>query len=193
MKSQPYTSLSFLPSFIIVLALSLLSNFVLSCGDETSSANTSANNLLQNSSFERNGQPDFSGWTGQGYIIVNEAPQGGGNHSLELEPLWIPSEGYAENSVTGYKGKYTITLQWMARVQNWHGTMRLYKKSVGDSLRLLASSQFTNGGWESYSASALTTLQASDSIVVHFSAGSTEVSMGRVFIDMVELHLDATP
>ena len=58
-------------------------------------------NLLLNESFERNHTPTLEGWrfgNPQLAQLVNEAPPGGGNWSLQLTADWAPTAGFVYNS-----------------------------------------------------------------------------------------------
>ena len=174
--------------------LIVISLLIISCKKDSS---VSSINILVNSSFETNlNQPDYSGWTGTAYIIdtagnifdpiVQDAPSGGGLWSLQLEPGWIPSEGYSETHISGLSGTHTIELSaWMKSI-NWTGSISLEHWRNGQKIKYKTIAD-NPSQWKQITLIDTLTLLMTDTITVHLSAGWTEVASGRVLYDLVKL------
>ena len=172
--------------------------FVFSCKkDKTIGSTDNAGNLIANSSFETaTHQPDYNGWAGTAHLtdslgnqyipLVQDAPYGGGLWCVQLEPLWMPTEGYTEISVTGQTGTYIYkvtawikTLNWIGLVslEQWRNCKRIYNKQITD----------TSGVWKQIYLLDTLTVLSTDILKVHLSAGSTEAASGKVRFDNVKL------
>ena len=161
-----------------------------SCRKDNAIVPSGANeNLITDSSFESNGQPSFQGWTGQSktYSFVNDVPTGGGQWSLQLEPCWFPCEGYAETFVTGFNGNYTFKLICDTKAINWTGQIILRKQNQSGTTIDLTKISFNNPAWTTVSLTTNVSLQTTDKLVVHLSAGGTEVANGQVLFDKINL------
>jgi hypothetical protein len=166
----------------------------------------SGQNLITNSSFESNGQLNCDSWydacgrelayqcdtipdTNCMGWFVQDAPPGGGNWSIELEPGWIPAEGFAETYVTGISGTSIIQLKvWMKAVGGFNGGgyMCLYLK--GQPFWFATSCKAdTASTWKQFTVTDTFTLLTTDTVVVHLSAGATEVAAWKIRFDLAEL------
>lgn len=147
-------------------------------------------NLITNSSFESSGKVNLLGWTASDtsvYGFVNDVPTGGGYWSLQLSPCWLPCEGYAEYEVTGLKGTHDYVFSCYTKAFNWTGKITIKKQSSAGIVDLSTIS-FSNSYWTPRQINLYNiALLSTDKLIVHLSAGSTEVSAGRVLFDKVML------
>ena len=144
-------------------------------------------NLINNSSFEVNGQSSFLGWTGSNYSFVNDVPLNGGQWALQIEPEWAPSKGYSETFITGFSGNNTFKLSCNTKTINWEGQIILSLKSLNGSTTELTNVTFNNQIWATKELITTVSLQQSDKLIVRLSAGSTEVVNGKVLFDNIKL------
>lgn len=138
-----------------------------------------AGNLISNPSFDSAGHPSLQGWTGNGYSFVNDVPPGGGPWSLQLQPQWM-FEGYAETYVTGFSGNCNFKLTCYAKAYSngnfsGYGTISLRLKKQNIPWISLVTDSVLNSNWQNYSLTANVSLQPTDEIIVHLSAGRTEL------------------
>lgn len=171
---------------ICLLALFALTNCKKDHADVIKETNS---NLITNSGFESNGDSTFQGWTGKDYALVNDVPANDGLWALQLVPGWIPEEGFAETSVTGFNGNYSFILNCETKVINWTGQIVLRKIEQGGFSTDLATTSFNNSTWTSLSLTTNVSLQPTDKLVVHLSAGVTEVVTGQVLFDNISLEI----
>jgi len=180
------------------LILGLLTIILFSCKKNSSVDPTvTSGNLIANPSFETaDHQINYTGWAGSVYIIdssgvkqppiVNDAPTGGGLWCLQLVPGWLPVEGFSETSVTGQSGTniYMLTV-WMKTIgsgglfslEQWRNGQQINYKRVIDSSSI----------WKQISLSETLTVFPTDTLKVHLSAGSTEMTMRTVYFDLIKL------
>ncbi len=146
-------------------------------------------NLIENPTFQVHGQPSLQSWVYDSSLakIVQDAPAEDGTWSLELNPGWLPQEGFAQTYVSGQLGEgvYQLTV-WMKSVDKWKGSVSLGRWSDNQWLsRKSVSSDSTQ--WSSVSIIDTISLSADDTIAVHLSAGATEVAYGDVLFDDIAL------
>lgn len=186
----------FLKTASVLCAFSM---FLASCGgDSPSGAGNNTINLLNNSSFENSSnQPDFSGWISSEYFtdslgnrsapLVQDSPSdGGGKWSVLLWPGWLPEEGYAENIITGQSGTNIYKVSTWIKTNGWRGKISLKQYKNG----ILVHDKFiydTTHIWKQISFIDTLTVQQTDSLRIHLSAGATELSAGKVWFDNVKL------
>jgi len=168
---------AFLISFLSVFALS-------GCKKDKT---ISEGNLITNSTFESNGQPDFQGWTGM-KSFSNDVPADGGKWSLKLEPVWYPGEGFAETFITGFSGNYTFQLNCEVKsIRNGTGAIILRVKGENGTITDVAKTTFNDSTWKKVTLTAAVQLQPTDQLIVHLTAGSTEVATWFLLFDNVKL------
>jgi hypothetical protein len=172
--------------------------FVFSCKkDKPVGLTDNAGNLIANSSFETaTHQPDYNGWMGTDHLIdslgnqyiplVQDAPNGGGLWCVQLEPLWMPTEGYTEISVTGQAGTYIYKVTAWMKTLNWHGSVSLEQWRNGQLIDDKKISD-TSSVWKQISLLDTLTISSTDILKIHLSAGSTEIVSGKVRFDNVRL------
>ena len=159
-----------------------------SCKQETQITDD-ISNLIHNSSFETNGQPTFQTWIADTTLarLVQDVPNGGGSWSLRLEPGWIPQEGFARTYITGESGTGGYYLRvWTKSINRWRGSVTIGKWS-GNTLTQTKSAYSDSSGWNYIALVDSLSLESGDSIGVHLSAGSTELSNGAVLFDLITL------
>ena len=178
--------------------LIMMTIFVFSCKkDKPNSSTDDAGNLIANSSFETSThQPDYNGWMGSAHLtdslgnqyipLVQDAPNGGGLWCVQLEPLWMPTEGYTEISITGQTGTHIYKVTAWIKTINWIGSVSLEQLRNG---QLIVNKQLTDSSsvWKQISLLDTLTVLSTDILKVHLSAGTTEVLSGKVRFDNVKL------
>ncbi len=144
--------------------------------------------VLLEESFERDGQPSHEGWEVPLASFANEAPEDGGQWSLQLEPGWAPDEGYGKICLSDTPGqsKYRLTV-WAKDV---HASGRGYV-----SLGVLSGGEITqerrvfvnSPQWAPVTLEVTLNLQPGEEICIKLSAGMTEVATWQVRFDRVRL------
>ncbi len=168
---------------IIIISVVLI---LVSCDDSPIKSEGNPGYVYLNSSFEVNGKPDTTWWYGSDIGFAEDAPILGGQWSLMLTPGWIPQEGYAESQVTGVAGDYSIRLEAWMKTFKWRGSFSLRLRRNGE-LKTLKEISDTNSEWKKFSMNDTLSLAETDTVIVHLSAGTTEVVSGKVFFDLVKL------
>ncbi len=160
------------------------------CSCKDNSVNTdSIPNLIGNSSFELKGQPSLEGWIIDTTLakVAHDAPVGGGNWSLGLEPGWYPQDGFAHTYITNHQGSGWYNLgAWMRSTNHWIGSVSFGKWS-GGVLAYAKSITSDSSEWHYVALIDSVPLQPNDSLAVELSAGSTELANGFVFFDLISL------
>jgi hypothetical protein len=144
-------------------------------------------NLITNPGFENSGQPSFEGWTGNNFTLVNDIPENGGEWALQLEPAWLPGEGYAEIYIDGQSGNCIFSLTCFTKSNDWPGEIIARKRDKNGTITDLESISFNNPVWTIESMTVNVTLQPTDQLIIHFSAGGTEVASGKILFDNIFL------
>ncbi len=151
-------------------------------------------NLIQNSSFEINGQPTLASWTADTSLakIVQGAPLNGGSWSLQIMPGWVPQEGYAMTYITGQSGLgiYEMSV-WCKSINHWAGNFEFGIRS-NNTWVCFKRTYFDTTDWTEYSITDTLSLQPQDTIAVKLSAGITELANGSVLFDLVRLQKTRT-
>lgn len=175
---------------LIVIGTSSLMLVVLcSCSQSPTAPSQSSSNLIENSTFEVNGKPSLQSWVCDTSLatIVNASPGGDGTYSLQLEPGWIPQQGFAQTFVSPKSGAgvYNLTL-WMKANNGWHGSVSLGTWSQG-SWVTSKTVPVDSSEWSMITLSDTLSPSQSDSISVYLSAGATEVASGQVLFTDINL------
>lgn len=162
---------------------------IISCEDTPTAPNNSYANLISNPSFEVNGHPSFQNWIVDSTLatIVSDILPTGPKSCVRLYPGWIPEEGFARTYVSGRFGSgiYKLNL-WMKSGNSWRGTIKIGRWSQNT---WSFTKQITNNStdWTQVTLIDTITLEPTDSIAVHLSAGSTEVVSGYILCTKVSL------
>ncbi|MBM2815494.1 MAG: hypothetical protein HW421_2256 [Ignavibacteria bacterium] len=167
---------------IILLIFSII--FVSSC--QNSTKNNNSENLLKNPNFELNKLPSFQFWHGLIDTIVPNAPHGIAQYSVQISPAWFPQEGYAESGISGLSGTFSFQLTGWVKCLYKPGIMSIkHKTSKSTNIWTVTDS---SKEWKQISVTSDTlALMPNDSVIVHLSAGSTEISSGRILFTGLSL------
>ena len=151
-------------------------------------ANTA--NLIQNSSFEMNGQPTLQSWAADTVLgkLVQDAPPGGGEWSLQLSPGWFPQEGFARTYIAGQSGVGVYQLNaWIKNLNGPRSSSIRVGQWSNNAWVSLKEIPCDSSAWMQYSLTDTLSLLPGDTIAVHLSAGETELVAGGVLFDLVRL------
>lgn len=160
-----------------------------SCNQSPTAPSQSSSNLIDNSNFEVNGKPSLQSWVCDTSLatIVKAAPASDGTYSLELQPGWIPQQGFAQTFIARKSGAglYNLTL-WIKADNGWHGSVSLGTWSQGSwvSRKTVPAD---SSQWSMITLSDTLSPLTSDSISVYLSAGATEVASGQVLFTDISL------
>ncbi len=168
---------------ILLLALSL---FLSNCKKENN--NHQSPNLITNSGFENGSSFDLSHWTGNLANYSTDTPNNSG-YALQLRAGWLPDEGYAETVVGNLVGTYDLqlSLDYKVLTNNGAGRVIVYKSDRNGNRTELISQELPSHSWQIIHLNFMTTLSTFDSLIIHLSAGSTELGDIRVLYDNVSL------
>ena len=162
---------------------------VLRCHQGYSSPMADSTNLIQNSSFEMNDQPTLHSWVADSVLgkLVQDAPPGGGQWSLQLSPGWFPQEGFARTYISGQSGAGVYQLS--AWIKNLNGPRSRFRIGQWSNNAWVSFKEIPcdSSSWMQYSLVDTLSLLPDDTIAVHLSAGETEVVSGEVLFDLVRL------
>lgn len=172
---------------LAVTIIFLFSVLYSGCERNCMNENDDNENLIKNSSFETNGQSSFDGWKGIEYAFVEDVPSDGGKWALQVSPGWIPEEGFAETAITDLSGLQTFEFSCETKAINWTGHITMLKKKGDGSTYELAKITFDNAEWKPLSLTFNSTFEKTDLLIIHLSAGVTEVAYGRVLFDNITL------
>lgn len=169
-----------------ILALMLFALFMFSCTEEKTTEPTDEN-LLINTSFEKNGRFSSEGWT----LPVqsdssSDVPSGGGSFSLVLEATQ-PPEAYAQIKVP-VKTKFN-----KYKLSFWSKYSVIEGKAILSLLRsgsIIKSTSITVADiiWQSYSIQDTFSVAAGDSFMVQLTAGITQLLPGKTYFDLCKLY-----
>lgn len=176
---------------IILLLLPLFSN---SCNNITGPLIQT--NLLQNPSFELNGQPSISGWTVIDTAMINfsnDVPPGGGkwaifmygNNPLSLRPILLRPLSQKVNLL---KGSYIYTFSFWAKADSTDQSAAFFRAFKSDTLEVDKSIEITNSNWTNYNIVATLSSADYDSVEVVFINGNSLINaQGKTFFDHCSL------
>ena len=171
----------------------LLMSLMVSCKDNFITPNPEPVNLIDNPSFETNGQPSLQSWWISYTVlsnIIQDAPPAGGKFSLELSPGWVPQVCFARAFVSGQSGtgmfKLTACMKNNSHGLLWRAYVSLGHMASNQWVRYKSiSSDSTN--WTTVSIIDTMLLQASDTLAVQLSGGAAELGFGHTLFDVVSL------
>jgi len=171
-----------LNKFLFVFILLFI---ICSCSEEEPIAPTEEN-LLLNTSFEKNGKFSSDGWfLPEGSDSSTDVPHGGGNYSLMLNANW-GNDLYAEIKVpvkTEYS-EFKLTFWSKYSVIEGKAILSLVRNgSTIKSLNILVDDII----WQSYSIQDTFSSVAGDSFMVQFTAGFTNLISGKTYFDLCQL------
>ena len=156
------------------------------CTEEETTEPTDEN-LLLNTSFEKNGKFSSEGWTLPiGTDSSSNVPSGGGNYSLVLNAS-SPPEVYAQIKVpvkTNYN-EFKLTFWSKYSVIEGKVILSLVRNgSVIDSSSILVDDII----WKDYSIQDTYNVSAGDSFMVQLTAGISQLLPGKTYFDLCKLY-----
>jgi len=166
-------------------ALILLTFFISGCTEQETTAPT-VENLLLNTSFEKNGRFTSDGWSlpAQSDSSV-DVPPNGGSYSLELEASQ-PPESYAQITVpvNTQFSNYKLTFWSKYSVIEGKAVLSLIRNgSAIKSLSILVEDIV----WKSYSIQDTFNVASGDSFMVQLTGGSSQLLTGKTYFDLCQL------
>lgn len=181
-------------AYPIFPAITLITIFIFAlvgC-DDNPVESTSDENLLSNGSFETNNTPSFEGWrfgNKQLAELVNEAPQDGGNWSLQLTADWVPTTGYVYTQVNNVKTGDIIKLSAYVRATGKFGGKGIIQLSTGTSInpQNIKSAESRDTVWTQISVTDTLSLAKNDTLWVVLSSPATEIAPFQQLFDLVKL------
>ncbi len=163
--------------------------FLFSCAEENTTEPTEEN-LLVNTSFEKNGQASDDGWTlPTGSDFSTNVPPNGGSYSLVLEASQPPGI-YAFIKVP-VKSQYTIN-----KLSFWAFSTGVSSGIFGKAILSLIrngaelqskSIQIDAITWQNYSIQDTFNVAAGDSFLVQFSGGVNQLFSAKGYFDLCQL------
>lgn len=167
------------------LLLMLLGVALFSCKKE----DTSAGIEITNGSFED------SGFSTDGWVVSNtgsssDVPTGGGAFSLMIAPDGVPAEGYADYTINNLSGTKNLKLTCCIKAfDSWPGSVSLRKVSSSGVISVLGTEASDVSEWTLKTIETSATFNSGDKLVVHLSAGSTEIPVATQYdlFDLVTL------
>lgn len=150
------------------------------------------NNLISNGSFETNNIPSLNGWrSGNKQLakLVNEAPPGGGEWSLQLTSDWAPTTGYVYTPVSNVRSGDIVRLSAYVRTYGKFGGRGIIGLSVGPEFfpNNLKSAFSSDSLWHRVSVTDTLTMTSGDTLWVVLSAPITEIVPFQQLFDLVKL------
>jgi len=174
-----------------ILFLSILSCTTMSCKHSTTEP-IAQSNLIMNSSFELDNTPTLQGWMlGNSHLtkLVNEAPPGGGNWSLQLTSDWAPTTGYVYTSVSNVKSGDILKLSAFVRATGQYGGRGIIELVAGPSFygQSAKTASSTDTVWTQISLIDTVLLMPNDTLWVVLSSPITELIPFQQRFDLIEL------
>ncbi|NWG28205.1 MAG: hypothetical protein HXY48_06685 [Ignavibacteriaceae bacterium] len=171
---------------IKIFALILFALFIFSCAEEETTEPTDEN-LLINTSFEKNGRFSSDGWTLPAQSDSSlDVPSGGGSFSLVLEATQ-PPEAYAQIKVPVKTEFNEFKLTFWSKYSVIEGKAILSLLRGGS---IIKSTSITVDDiiWKSYSIQDTFSVATGDSFIVQLNAGITQLLPGKTYFDLCKLY-----
>jgi hypothetical protein len=167
------------------LSYLLFALLIFGCTEEETTEPTDEN-LLINTSFEKDGKFSSDGWTLSAQSDSStDVPSGGGSYSLELKASQ-PPEVYAQIKVP-VKAEYNefkLTLWSKYSVIEGKAILSLIRNGAAiKSLNILIEDIV----WKSYSIQDTFNVALGDSFMVQLSGGSSQLLPGKTYFDLCQL------
>lgn len=139
--------------------------------------------LMSNGSFENGGSFSTDGWSVSNGASDSDVPDGGGSFSLKLNPASLPGEGYADYIIEDLEGSHTFNAScFMRSFDDWPGSITLKKRTADNVVTILATAASSDAGWIEKTISASATFNSGDVLIIHLSAGSTEIPIDSKYV-----------
>ena len=178
-------NIKFIKKLFLLFAFTIL---VYSCEEET--VTPTEENLLLNSSFEKDGNPAAVGWTlPAGSEFSTDVPANGGSYSLLLNSS-APPETFAYIKVP-VKTNYTVNkLSFWAKGTGISSS--IYGKAIltliRNGVQLKSDTVFVDQiVWRNFSIQNTYDVAQGDSFLVRFSGGASQLFSGKTFFDVCQL------
>ena len=151
-----------------------------------------SSNLVENGSFEEDGQPTLEGWrvpSPELASLVEEAPSGGGHWSLKLEADWAPTMGYVSAVIPGVQTGDILRLSAQARATSSTGGA-VIGIVVGtdvdpDGRRSARFASTTGLNWTTLTVEETVSVGEGEAVWVLLSSPNTEVSASSGLFDLI--------
>jgi hypothetical protein len=169
-----------------IFALILFALIIFSCTEEETTEPTDEN-LLINTSFEKNGRFSSDGWTLPAQSdSSSDVPSGGGSFSLVLEATQ-PPEAYAQIKVPVKTEFNEFKLTFWSKFSVIEGKAILYLLRGGS---IIKSTSITVDDiiWKSYSIQDTFSVVTGDSFMVQLTAGITQLLPGKTYFDLCKFY-----
>jgi hypothetical protein len=169
-----------------IFALILFALIIFSCTEKETTEPTDEN-LLINTSFEKNGRFSSDGWTLPAQSdSSSDVPSGGGSFSLVLEATQ-PPEAYAQIKVPVKTEFNEFKLTFWSKFSVIEGKAILYLLRGGS---IIKSTSITVDDiiWKSYSIQDTFSVVTGDSFMVQLTAGITQLLPGKTYFDLCKFY-----
>jgi hypothetical protein len=164
-----------------------------SCNENSISVIRHSQNLIQNPSFESNGQPTLQSWIADtAYVkFVRDVPSGGGQWSVHVEAPWVPPGEGVTTYITGQSGTgvYKLSAFVKTMIVGGHLMLGIWKDGSPGDFKSAIAEQADSTGWAEVTLLDTLSLEATDSIWVHFTVGCcmTRIPANQARLDLVKL------
>jgi hypothetical protein len=150
-------------------------------------------NLIQNGSFERDGEPTLAFWRfGDDNLAMpmNEATPGEGDWSLRLDADWAPTTGFAYVSVPNVRTGDRLELSGFVRALSPEGggaIVLVIGESLSSRVAKRAGQTTSRTTWTQLRLTETVSLEPGDSVWVVLTSVPTEVVARSALFDGIEL------
>jgi hypothetical protein len=167
------------------LSYLLFALLIFGCTEEETTEPTDEN-LLINTSFEKDGKFSSDGWTLPAQSDSSaDVPAGGGSYSLELEASQ-PPESYAQITVPVNTQFSNYKLTFWSKYSVIEGKALLSLIRNGSAIKSL-SILVEDIVWKSYSIQDTFNVALGDSFMVQLTGGSSQLLPGKTYFDLCQL------
>ncbi len=186
-----YTGVTEMFGKMIRAILPLLLIISIGCRQQTESISiVSGENLLQNPSFEENGNSSGDYWRIHNYPglqFAKDAPPNGGTWSLSLTGDWRPASAYVSQTLVTPAGVRDFRLTFWTK-NEWGGNQVLVRGIYADTTQTVASlTAQASSDWRQFSLTFQLPTPAPDSLRVELWAPPTQLARIITLYDLVSL------
>jgi len=178
-------------SRIVVMLVTLIASInLIQCSNPTGPSASS--NLLQDPSFESNGQATLNGWVVNDTSIVhfaNDAPPDGGKWSVAVNVIWIGPNMFEVpyQKVKLVSGTKIYTFSFWAKSSTVIKGMGSILALKADSIVSYKYVRVEDSTWTNYTIADTISSDQADSLFVTISGGATELAGGKTYFDLCSL------
>lgn len=174
----------------IILILAIL--FFFQCEDDSITSPEIEQNLIENPSFEEDGNASLKGWIIAGDTLnqfTNDTPPNGGNWAVTINSVWIsPLINGIYTTVKLSPGTHIYRFTVWAKYQEVTGSTNLLILKP-DTTIIRRSIQIIDTLWKQYSLIDTISADGSDSLRVILSGGGSQLLLGKSFFDLCTFEL----